>query len=593
MANEEQLVDDQYQLAVCIASGGSSQVWEVVEKTSGRHLAMKLLKTDVPDFKENKAQMKRESEIHKTFEHPLIVKFERYSSNRDHTYILMEYFRASNLKLQIKADSNSVHLKVRQLFEGICSALSHVHNKGFIHRDIKPDNVLMNKAGEVRLCDFSLSTRQATGLSKMFGGKLKTIQGTRTYIAPETIRRRQPTIQTDLYSLGVLFFEVLAGKTPFQAPTPEELLQKHLGAEPPNPSEFNPNVTPEMDRIVAKLLKKKPTDRPASVDEVLQELKRIRIFKEDIIDAAAVKKANEDKDALEMLSEVRLDSRADAKLKEMLATNPEFAQKFAEEKLNQEKKKKAANQLQLDRIKSAETEDAARAKGKKGAAPAPAAQPVPPQVAMPMPMPGYPPGFQPYPPGYPGYPQGQMPMMPPQMMPPQMMPPQMMPGMPQPMPGMPQYAPQPPMGNPQAMHQPPRPAAPVPPSGGQPPAVKQGPPSAAATPPGPQGVPQRQPTHPQTPQVQPGMAPVARPTATPPAAPAQRVNPAPVTPMPQPGAGAPPANRPAAPPAKPPAAKTPAGGPYTGPAPRPVTYQTPASPENADLEYMTDLPDIL
>ena len=331
---------------------------------------MKLLKTDVPEFKENKAQMKRESEIHKTLDHPMIVKFERYSSNRDHTYILMEYFRASNLKLQIKADTNGVHLKVRQLFEGVCAALSYVHQKGFIHRDIKPDNVLMNKVGEIRLCDFSLSSKQSTGFAKVFAGKLKNIQGTRTYIAPETIRKQQPSFQTDMYSLGVMFFEVLTCKTPFQAPTPEELLQKHLRTEPPNPSEFNPNVSPEMDRIIAKLLKKKPSDRPASVEEVLSEIKRVRIFKEDIVDAVAAKKANEDKDALEMLSEIRLDSRADAKLKSMLETNPEFAKKFAAEKESKASIKKAANDKQTERIKNAENVEAARTKPGKTAKPA-------------------------------------------------------------------------------------------------------------------------------------------------------------------------------------------------------------------------------
>ena len=547
MANDEQLVDDQYQLAMCIASGSSSQVWEVVEMSSGRHLAMKLLKTDVPEFKENKAQMKRESEIHKLLDHPMIVKFERYSSNRDYTYILMEYFRASNLKLQIKADTNGVHLKVRQLFEGVCAALSHVHQKGFIHRDIKPDNVLMNKVGEIRLCDFSLSSKQKLGMGKLLAGKLKSIQGTRTYIAPETIRRSQPTFQTDLYSLGVLFFEVLACKTPFQAPTPEELLQKHLRAEAPNPSEFNPNVSPEMDRIIAKLLKKKPADRPASADEVLAEIKRIRIFKEEIVDAVAEKKANQDKDALSMLSEIRLDSRADAKLKEMLETNPEFARKFAEEKENKAKKKKAETALNDARIKVAETAEASRGKpAGKSAAPAPATPP--PQQAMamqmPMQMPVYPPGFPQYPQGYAGYPPGQMPMMP---------------GMAAPMPGAPQYAPQPPMGYPQPMQQP------VP---GTLPQQQPGQPTPASVAPKPPQKPQ-----PGSPQV----AAAKGVSGTPP-----QKQPVAGTPKPATKAG-PPA------PAKPVAAAKPAVQVPSRPTPPP----TPPPSAGADLDFMTDLPDVL
>jgi len=548
MSNDENLVDDQYQLAVCIASGSSSQVWEVVEMSSGRHLAMKLLKTDVPEFKENKAQMKRESEIHKLLDHPQIVKFEKYSSNRDHTYILMEYFRASNLKLQIKADTNGVHLKVRQLFEGVCAALSHVHQKGFIHRDIKPDNVLMNKVGEVRLCDFSLSSKQKLGMGKLLAGKLKSIQGTRTYIAPETIRRNQPTFQTDLYSLGVLFFEVLACKTPFQAPTPEELLQKHLRAEAPNPSEFNPNVSPEMDRIIAKLLKKKPADRPVSADEVLAEIKRIRIFKEEIVDAVAEKKANQDKDALSMLSEIRLDSRADAKLKEMLETNPEFARKFAEEKENKAKKKKAETALNDARIKVAETAQAARGKpaGKPAAKAAPVPAAPPPQQVVPMQMPAYPPGYPQYPQGYAGYPPGQMPMMP---------------GMVAPMPGVPQYGPQSPMGYPQPMQQP------IPAVLPQQPPGQVMPPLEAPKPP--------QKPQPASPQV------VVK----------SGVNTAPPQKQPVTGSPKPPAK--AGPPVPAPAKPVAAAKPAVQIPSRPTPPPTPPPSAGADLDFMTDLPDVL
>ena len=515
MADEE-LIDDQYQLVMCVASGSSSQVWEVIEKSTSRHLAMKLLKKDAPDFKVNKGKMRREADILKSLDHPMIVKFDKFSTNRDNTYILMEYFRASNLKLQIKSDTNKVHLRVRQLFEGICSALSHVHQKGYVHRDIKPDNVLMNRAGEVRLCDFSLSSKEIKGFGRYFAGKSKEIQGTRTYIAPETIRRQQPTNRTDLYSLGVLFFEVLTCRTPFQAISPEELLQKHLRVEAANPSEFNPNVAPEMDRLIARLLKKKPADRPASVDEVLSELKRIRIFKEDIIDEAAMKKQNEDADALAMLSEIRLDSRADAKLKHMLETNADFAVKFEAEKKLKAAKKKADGERLKERIKVAEDADASKkaktaarnAPAAAAAAPVAAPQPMPQQMPQ-MPMQGYPPSYPSYPQPYAPFPQGPMPMPP---------------GMGMPMPGAPQFP--------------------------QPPQMAY-----------PQGFPQPQMPYPQPIQV----APMAR------------------QPIP-PGATAPVQGQPAAA----------ATGKPAGPAQvRPASKPAPPTQPPADLDFMTDLPDVV
>ncbi len=427
--SDEELIDGVYKLVMCIATGGSSQVWEVVEQASGRHLAMKLLKSDTPEFKGNKAALKYEAEVLKTLDHPLIIKFEKFSTSRDNTYLTMEHFRAANVKLQIKANISSVHVRARRLFEGICQAMSHVHSKGWIHRDVKPDNVLMNKVGEIRLVDFSLSSKEVKGFSKMIGGgKLKTIQGTRTYIAPETIRKEAPTFQTDLYSLGILFFEVLTGKTPFQAASPEELLRKHLSTPPPNASEFNPNVTPEMDRLITRLLKKKPAERHGSVDEVLAELKRIKIFKEDVTDESLAQKAAEKEgDAMSQLTDIRLDSRADAKLKDMLSSNPELARQYAQDVRDKKDKKQAVEEERKAKILKS-TKELKGAKSTTPVAPQPMAYQPMPQMPGPMAMPpGYPPGYAPYPqmpmPGMPptGFPQGAMPGYPnPEMSPPQM-----------------------------------------------------------------------------------------------------------------------------------------------------------------------------
>lgn len=533
IVSDEELIDGVYKLVMCIATGGSSQVWEVVEQASGRHLAMKLLKMDNPDFKENKAGLKHESEVLKSLDHPFIIKFEKFSSSRDATYMTMEHYRASNVKLQLKADMSSVHVRARRLFESVCQALSHVHSKGWVHRDIKPDNVLMNKVGEIRLVDFSLSSKEVTGFSKMMGGgKLKTIQGTRTYIAPETIRKQTPTFQTDLYSLGIMFFEVLTGKTPFQAPSPELLLEKHLKAEPPSASEFNPNVSPEMDRLIARLLKKKPADRHGTVDEVLGELKRIKIFKEEVTEESLARQRDEAKgDAMSQLTDIRLDSRADAKLKEMLASNPELARQFEADKVEKAAKKKAVE----------EQRKAAVLKTSKPATPAsaPVPQPMPQPMPQPIPM-GYPP------PGYAPFPQMPMAGMPPMSAPPGMMP--MMPGPP----GM---MPQPPFNAPGMM--PPMPSA----SGMPPGAVPGAPgmPNAATRP------------------VAPPMS-GATPRPSPPApAPQQPASPSrPVATAPSPVAAAVPAKS---------SAKV---APTTPAKPAP-----PPTPPAEELEFMTELPDIL
>ena len=576
--SDEELIDGAYKLVMCIATGGSSQVWEVIEQASGRHLAMKLLKTDTPEFKENKASLKYESEVLKTLDHPLIIKFEKFSSSRDNTYLTMEHFRAANVKLQIKANISSVHVRARRLFEGICQAMSHVHSKGWIHRDVKPDNVLMNKVGEIRLVDFSLSSKEVKGFSKMIGGgRLKTIQGTRTYIAPETIRKQAPTFQTDLYSLGILFYEVLTGKTPFQAPTPEELLRKHLSTLPPNPSEFNPNVTPEMDRLIARLLKKKPAERHSSVDEVLSELKRIKIFKEDVTDESLAQQAAEKEgSAMSQLTDIRLDSRADAKLKEMLAADPALARQYAQDLHDKKEKKQAVEDERKAKIlKSAKTP--------KPTAP-PAAPPQQPQQMSFQPMPQMPPG---YPAGYAPYPQMQMPGMPPMGgpqgampgYPNQPMPQQPMQPLPfQPMPGAPMNSGQPALGSPQIAATVPMPTMPVaaanPMAGKVPAGAMPSNPGAASTSPNPAMIAAAG-TLPVA-----GRVPVPTTTTVTANVAAPRPVAAPVIKSPSaPTASAPPVNNPAPLKAQPPVVVP----------PKPTATPAPAE----DLEFMTELPDIL
>ena len=434
---------DNYEVVNFIAGGGSSQVFEVVEPATHRHLAMKLITNDHPDAKVNKQVLKAEAAVCKALDHPNIIHFESFTNGRDHTYMLMEYFRAPTLKVQLKMDSKGVHLRMKKLLEGVCGALQHVHDRGFVHRDIKPENVLMNKVGEVRLIDFSLGLRVKTGLAAMLGGKQSSIQGTRTYIAPETIRKQAPTFQTDLYSLGIMLFEVLTGRTPFQAPTPNELLQKHISAPPPNPSEFNKNVSPEMDRLVVKLLSKKPVNRGKDMAEISAELRRIRVFKEEIEEDKPVTD-EKPADLLEQLSGDSVDSRLDAQRSELVRNNPELAVQLAEQK----QERKRVSEAKKAKIAEMQKQSEAMRNKKAGIEPVPvAAPPVPPPPAMnpaypyPYPMqPGFPPQMgQPMggpPMGYPGMPQygmpGQMPPGYPVPGPPMTMPPGMAPAPPAP-----------------------------------------------------------------------------------------------------------------------------------------------------------------
>jgi len=452
---------DGFDLVNCIATGNVSQVWEVKEVATGQSYAMKLLLPEAFADPEQKAQLKHEAKIGKSCDHPNIIRVYDLRTTRKHAYFTMELFRGSNLKGMLRNDLTGAQVRAKKIAEGVTQALAHLHEKGWVHKDVKPENILMTRGGDIRLIDFSLTARSAGALAKAFTRKKNVIiQGTRTYIAPELIRRNPATTSVDMYSLGITLYEILTGRPPFIMSNPDALLMAHIQSKPESPSVLNPNVTPELDRLILRMLAKKPKDRPSNMQEVFAEIRSINFFKTDMEEhakAAAASRADTFKDSMAH----RLDSRTDAtRSPEQLAA----ANVIAKEK---------ARKIEAARKES----QAARTDKKRGPAPAapapaPVPQPMPPMMPAPYPIA---PGF-PMPMPAPAFPMAGMPMsgMP--------MPGMPMPGMPMPgfpMPGA-QFPPQPQMPMPgQPM---PHPAAAPPP---QPQVAGQGRPQPAAAAPQP------------------------------------------------------------------------------------------------------------
>lgn len=309
--SENQNVVGGYELKNCVASGASTQIWEVSQQGATTPFAMKLLLPDAFKTPEAKAILKHEFKVGAAFEHPNLVRMHKLEVNRDHGFFIMDYFRAPSLKAQISANLAETQSRFKKIAEAVCQAFVHMNEKGWLHRDIKPDNILVNKTGEVRVIDFSLSTKLATGLMKLLSGKQKTIMGTRTYIAPEIILKSPPSAQSDIYSLGVTFYEVVAGSPPFAGLSPSDLLKKHIGEAPAPPSIVNPNVTAELDSVILKMLAKKPKDRYAEMREVMSALRNVKCFKEDPYELYD-RKIKEAKANESLSVDKRLDSRADA-----------------------------------------------------------------------------------------------------------------------------------------------------------------------------------------------------------------------------------------------------------------------------------------
>jgi serine/threonine-protein kinase len=302
----------QYQLVNCIASGNATQVWEVVDTETTRRMAMKLLLPERLKDAEAVASLKGEFKVASSFDHPNIPAYYQILVNRHNAYFVMDLFAAPNLKIQLFNDIRGVQIRLKRILELVSMALEHIHECGWIHRDIKPDNILVNKSAELRLIDFSLACRAAGSLSKMLHRKQTMVKGTRTYMAPEQILGKPLTPPTDIYNLGITLFELLTGEPPFKGSTPKDLLLRHLGEPAPAPSEFNPNVTPEMDILIQRMLSKKPEQRPKNMAELMAAFRNTRFFKEDVTEKVELTEKEKAEQELKATLGERLDSRTDA-----------------------------------------------------------------------------------------------------------------------------------------------------------------------------------------------------------------------------------------------------------------------------------------
>lgn len=472
---DDNLLAGDYELIELIANGTSTQVWEAKQKSTNQTYALKMLTEEHLKNSESKKVLKYEAGLGRKFDHPNLVKTYDLQMKKTYAFFVMEHVRSPNLKSQLRnrrKTAETTDLMLVPTMTAVAQALTYIHEQGYIHRDIKPDNILTARGGETRLIDFSLVGKPDSSIGLMLSRKAgRKIMGTRTYISPEMVRREGVTTKADIYSFGITLYEMACGRPPFMGSDPNALLLKHVKEKPDEPSAYNPNLSPDGDAFILSCIAKKPSDRPESMEEIARQIGKLDWWKKPIAEYYA---AVREKEAQEAFFEQagKLDSREDA------SRDP-----------NEPKPKpKAKAKPQITRP------DPPAEKPKE--APKPAAQPAA-QASQPGPQPGPPQGYPGMPPGYPQMMPGQMPpgQMPPGYpgMPPGQMPPgypgmppgyqQMPPGqMPPGYPGMPPGQ-QPPGQMPPGQQRPPQPSAP--PQGGPPqPAAPQ--PSAPPKPAAPQ-----------------------------------------------------------------------------------------------------------
>lgn len=268
-----------YRLLNLIMTGQTSQVWEVIHGSRQERFALKMLLSDFAQDREHVGYLKHEYEVGRGLEHPRVVKIFDMGTHQRTPFIIMEYFPYPNLKQYIRRGIDYYAHLVPQIVEQAAEGLAYFNAQGWIHRDIKPDNYLIDDKARIKLIDFALAQKPKTGLAKLFGGRAKKIQGTRSYMSPEQIRGQALDLRADVYSFACMVYELLSGKPPFTGVNANELLMKHLKNPPPALAAANSNVTIEFSELLQRMMAKKPENRPDSMEKFLTELKNLRIYR--------------------------------------------------------------------------------------------------------------------------------------------------------------------------------------------------------------------------------------------------------------------------------------------------------------------------
>jgi len=273
-----------YRLQKVMATGLASQVYEVVELKSQRHFAMKLLLPEKANNSEHRRMLLHEAAVGVKLAHPNVIRIVAFSKDPKTPYFVMEYFPAGSLKQRLLGKQfGFIKENAQSIFKQAATALAYMHASGWVHRDIKPDNILVNSAGELRIIDFAIAQRieKPSFFSSLFRRK-GAVQGTRSYMSPEQIRGQPLDGRADMYSFGVTCYELVTGRPPFRGANSQDLLNKQVAEKPVTPQVYNPDLTDDFAQLVLHMLAKKREDRPRDFHQVLMRLRGMKVYTSEV-----------------------------------------------------------------------------------------------------------------------------------------------------------------------------------------------------------------------------------------------------------------------------------------------------------------------
>jgi beta-lactam-binding protein with PASTA domain/predicted Ser/Thr protein kinase len=263
-----------YELQRRLARGGMADVFLARDRLLDRPVAIKVLFPDLaadPAFVE---RFRREAQAAANLNHPNIVSIFDWGQQDDTYFIVMEFIDGRSLADLIRTQGVLGADRAAEITGDVAAALGFAHRSGVIHRDIKPGNVLITSDGQVKVADFGIATVLSDTNTDLT--RAGTVMGTATYFSPEQAQGRSVDARSDLYSLGAVLFEMVAGRPPFKGDTPLAVAIKHVQEQPPSPRALGANIAESLEAITLKLLAKSPDNRYPTADDLRADLRRYR-----------------------------------------------------------------------------------------------------------------------------------------------------------------------------------------------------------------------------------------------------------------------------------------------------------------------------
>lgn len=267
------LLGNRYEILEQLGGGGMAIIYKGRDTFLNRLVTIKVLRPEFTSDEDFVKRFRREAQAVASLSHPNIVSIYDVGREEEIHYLVMEYVEGDNLKNLIRAEGVLPPEQAAEIALQVSDALQHAHDNNIVHRDVKPQNILITRGGRAKLTDFGIA-RGATAATLT---QTDTIVGSVHYLSPEQARGETAGPRSDLYSLGVVLYEMVTGALPFMGDTPIAVALKHIQEEPARPSGINPAVSPGLEKIIARAMAKAPAERPASAREMAAELQKFSL----------------------------------------------------------------------------------------------------------------------------------------------------------------------------------------------------------------------------------------------------------------------------------------------------------------------------